>query len=561
MSRTFLIRMEARSTAGDLAPGLAAQIGDPLWLLGRQWQFGELLGEDTGSPVSVEMAAESAQLSRFLHPKQTAPYDPVEMPLDTLTGDPIRSQKHWTARLRVDGGREFMQALAEGGVGDYADAYRAVPNYEIEPSDAELQSIDPAGARLVDVAAGRVPDGQKMYADIAAAVRDGTDLPETPAIDTDDMDAVRSAAEKWIAWCDETLADTGPSTWDDERLAHRFGVATGTGAGATTLDAEDFGGSAPDWHSFDVRPNAAPTGFKALPRTTTLPTGIRFRGMPNPRWWELEDASVDIGSIDAGPGDLARMAMLEFALVYGNDFFAVPLRLAVGSLTRIKSLVVSDTFGMRLRIRSAAESSPGADRWSMFTLTERDPGTSDVDISDLLFLAPVAAQLITSEPVEDVRLLRDEMANLAWAVESSCEGERGTAVERMEEHTRALPDLAAPDQDGTLRYRVGTEVPSHWFPLIPQVTGGEPRLRLERMANQSPSLVPRGRFLSFGGPEIPDAEVPREGTRLVRDYALARSPAGTSLAWARRVRRTGRGEGSSGLRFDVADLDRRETSP
>jgi hypothetical protein len=560
MSKTYLIRTEARGTSGDLAPGLAARIADPLWLLGRQWQFGELLGEDTGSPVSIELAAESAKISRFLRPDQTAgiSYDPAQVPLDTLTGDPIRSQKRWTARLRVDAGREFVRALAEAGAADYAGAYRR--RYQIKPSSLELRQIDPPGARLVDVAAGRVPDGASIYCDIAAAVRGGMDLPEPPVIDPHDQDTVRSAAEAWIAWCDETLTDTGPSTWDGERLAHRFGVATGTGAGATVLDAEDFGGAAPDWHSFDVRPNAHPTGFKPLPTTTALPTGVRFRGMPNPRWWELEDASVDMGSVDAGPSDVARMAMLEFALVYGNDFFAVPLRLAVGSLTRITSLVVGDTFGMRLRIRSAAESAPGADRWSMFSLTERDPGAQSAGVSDLLLLAPVAGQLITSEPVEEVLLLRDEMANLAWAVERRYEGETGAAAERLEEHTRALPDLAAPDQDATLRYRLGTEVPRYWFPLVPQVTGGEPRLRLERMANQSLSMVPRGRLLSLGGPEIPDAEVPREGARLLRDYALARSATGATHAWARRVRRTGRGEGSSGLRFDVAEQERREVS-
>ena len=72
----------------------------------------------------------------------------------------------------------------------------------------------------------------------------------------------------------------------------------------------------------------------------------------------------------------------------------------------------------------------------MFTLTERDPGASAADVSDLLFLPPVAAQLITSEPVEDVLLLRDEMANLAWAVERRYEGETGNAVERIEENAR-----------------------------------------------------------------------------------------------------------------------------
>ena len=160
MSKTYLIRTEARSTSGDLAPGLAARIADPLWLLGRQWQFGELLGDDAGSPVGIELAAESAQISRFVRADQTAgtPYDPAQLPLDALAGDPIRVAE------AVDGAaarrrRARVHARASRGRRrSYADAYRA--DYAIEPSDAALRAIDPAGARLVDVAAGRIPDGR-----------------------------------------------------------------------------------------------------------------------------------------------------------------------------------------------------------------------------------------------------------------------------------------------------------------------------------------------------------------------------------------------------------------
>jgi hypothetical protein len=75
------------------------------------------------------------------------------------------------------------------------------------------------------------------------------------------------------------------------------------------------------------------------------------------------------------------------------------------------------------------------------------------------------------------------------------------------------------------------------------------------MVNQGAGVVPRGRFLTIGDPPIHDAEVPREGTRLERDYALTRWTNGATLAWARRVRHVGRGEGSSGLRFDVAERE------
>ena len=39
--------------------------------------------------------------------------------------------------------------------------------------------------------------------------------------------------------------------------------------------------------------------------------------------------------------------MIEYASSYGNDWFVVPLTLPVGSLTRVDSLVVTDTFGVR----------------------------------------------------------------------------------------------------------------------------------------------------------------------------------------------------------------------
>ena len=74
------------------------------------------------------------------------------------------------------------------------------------------------------------------------------------------------------------------------------------------------------------------------------------------------------------------------------------------------------------------------------------------------------------------------------------------------------------------------------------------------MANRDSSVVPRGRFLDLAAPPIPDADVPREGTRLTRDYALTRWTTGTTLGWARRVRRVGSGEGSSGLRFDATEF-------
>jgi hypothetical protein len=558
MSKTFFIRTEVLGSSASLEPGLAARVHDPLWMLGRQWQIGELLGDDAGSPVSVDLSAETSMLSRFLPPGQTAAldYDPTALPIELLAADSMRAAKPWTATMRVNAGRAFVRALADARVGGYATAYRET--YTITPPGDATRHADPAGARLLAVAAGRLPDGEALYDAIAEPVRTGASLPASPAIGAQDLDDVRAAAQAWLSWCDETLADTGPSTWVPDRLAHQFGLATGSGAGATVIHTDQWWGSALDWHAFDVSPNLNRAGFTPLATPSTLPTGVRFRGMPNARWWEMEDASVDFGSIDAGPGDVARLALLEFGLVYANDFFAVPLRLPVGSLCRITALVVADTFGMRLAIGAASHGPrrQGAGRWSMFTLSERDPTTAAaVDVSELFFLPPVAHQVIATKPVEEVLLLRDEMANLAWAVERRYEGENGLACERVEEAMRTLPDIRSPDSGARLRYRLATTVPAHWFPLVPVAVGGDLRLRLEQMANRDASNNPRGRFLRIGASSIPDAEVPREGTRLIRDYALTRWTNGATYVWARRIRSVGRGEGSSGLRFDVAESE------
>ena len=42
-------------------PGLQALVGDPLWLLARQWQFDELRGEDGGTPIAAVVEVEQAR--------------------------------------------------------------------------------------------------------------------------------------------------------------------------------------------------------------------------------------------------------------------------------------------------------------------------------------------------------------------------------------------------------------------------------------------------------------------------------------------------------------------
>jgi hypothetical protein len=49
---------------------------------------------------------------------------------------------------------------------------------------------------------------------------------------------------------------------------------------------------------------------------------------------------------------------------------------------------------------------------------------------------------------------------------------------------------------------------------------------------------------------IPEEEVPREGALIRRAFRAARSPDGRLFVWSAHRKSVGRGEGSSGLRFD-----------
>ena len=82
---------------------------------------------------------------------------------------------------------------------------------------------------------------------------------------------------------------------------------------------------------------------------------------------------------------------------------------------------------------------------------------------------------------------------------------------------------------------------------------------LPRVTPPGPPLKPRGRLLApmAKDPKLTLREdgVPRECARVTRAYQLARWMDGGTYLWLGRRKAVGRGEGSSGLRFDVATTE------
>lgn len=355
--------------------------------------------------------------------------------------------------------------------------------------------------------------------------------------------------------------------WRPERLEYDVEVvATRPDGSLGVLAAVPDREATFDWFAFDERPGKADhllPGAVSTVRQSVVPMHVRFRGMPNHRFWDFESGEVSFGGIEADTRDLARLVVSDFLLVQGNDWFLLPLEQPVGTLCRIDALVVHDVFGGKTLVERADAGSGAAaatERWTMFS-TARDGG-----IADYLIVAPSAAASVQSgAPLEAVHLFRDQMANMAWAVEHATEnavGEPWPGHEReIGKQPAPAPPASVPAGGATLRWNIQTPVPAHWVPLVPISTDplrGEIALIPGAMVRVGSGGLPEpasfaGRILE-PGVQLAEAEVPRAGTRVTRLVRSSRWTDGSTYLWVARRKTAGAGEGGSGLTFDVAEL-------
>jgi hypothetical protein len=275
----------------------------------------------------------------------------------------------------------------------------------------------------------------------------------------------------------------------------------------------------------------------------------------------MEDARFDPGSIDASAIDVGRMMLVSFATVYGNDWFVVPVRLPVATLSAVTSFTVTDVFGRPTSLGRAGEADDG---WNLFGLSDlsqpKAPGGERPTVP-WFFLAPALPDWLEGPPAESVLLLRDERANLAWAIEAAVSDDAGGVLDRIAREAARPRPVPAPAT--TPRYRVQTSVPENWYPLAPeQIDRESVFLRLVPLARSGergrPDILPIGRLLAPDpddetGVWLFEEEIPRSGATVQRTHQRARWHDGSVHSWTTRSKRHGRGEGSSGLQFDIVE--------
>ncbi len=539
-SWTTWTRLEPQVRDTQLDASLKAGVHDPLWLLARQYQLGEFEGEDAGTPVRVEHRYTHNPITHIYPGVYATDSAGVTLPVQkaqSYTGLPLemlveREPQVVDFQTRAEAGLHLLRMLR-----GLASKYRLLllaKDYALEPNPA---------ARLSRILASRAPDGQKLYT-VFSTIPQGEPL---PIFDQADQEVAAPIVENWLAiYMPIFDATPAPSAWVPERLEYEFAIA----ASAVTLAASDYPGGGLDWYTFDVDivhklsriEEAAQSAEEKV--ETMLPTPVRFPDMPAARFWEFEDARVSLGRPTAGPEDLAQTMLVEFALVYGDDFFIIPHEMYFGSISNTIRLTVTDSFSQVTVIEAAAQIDP---QWRLFQFSPDRRWTQAANVStQMLFLPPTLGKTEHSEPLEEVLFLRDEMANLVWGVERRATTDIGR-IDRYDNPEESTPETT------NWTYRLSTHVPTNWVPLVPvQMNDTHRAVQLEVIHS---SHTPMGQILQPNHQHIHEEEIPRSGVTILRRYQYARWQDGSHHVWIERHKTAGRGEGWSGLRFDVLDLE------
>ena len=513
-------RIEPRCRQNNFAQGIQARTADPLWMLARQWQMGEFKAEDAGSPIEVELRYSTQTVDQIKLGDGEAIPSPENIPLETIV-----EQEQWQLnyRERVRVGQEFERRLraraVEAGQLDEVNELLGLLKAQDKigfPGKHNIppHELDRATQRFVRFMQGRVIDGKAILAE-----------PVLPLLKDNEM--VKDVCQEVVKWHGQVCAKPetkSPPAWQPKSLDYQFE----TNIQNTKLLAPDYRNGTVDWYTF----SSDSKGVKNWERTdqdihsiVTTPTRIEVSGT-SPRWWAFEDGNTDFGAMDVAKPDLAKLLLMEFALIYGDDWFSVPAPVALGSLVKVDRLRILNVFGEETFVKPACKTAgTPAERFDLFTISPADdpvaPGmavTQDEEPWPILFIPPVAGFRQESAPLDEVHFLRDEGANMVWAVEQTVPNGLGkpiagfdaqqeilerkkeieqAALEKLVQYVEqqikietlsdveraqllAQSNLAVarmeelnpfatptPSQNDVLRYRLATSVPENWIPFIP----------------------------------------------------------------------------------------------
>ena len=230
-------RVQGVPRTHDFERALRAEVRDALWMLARQWQLGELEGDDAGSPVLAKLHTRVTELTGY-RPGQRAeqPFDagvPLEARVEQRPIPFAAGAQPLALDLRVMMGRRWTKLLGKKLLSGYgADFRRAFSIRVPDPASAAdaLVCAHREAWSLQLAYAERTIDGYELYRWLSAraAPRDYSTLPAPLAVSPAHFAALDELAASFTGWF-ERLIDQPRSVeenaWDPARLEYQFGCS------------------------------------------------------------------------------------------------------------------------------------------------------------------------------------------------------------------------------------------------------------------------------------------------------------------------------------------------
>ncbi len=578
-------RLEGRPRSHNFPRALRAEVRDSLWMLTRQWQMGEFEGDDAASPVFAKAHLKTTKLRKYQPGEHQVQSFDDHMPLEAqvecrplpmkIAGQPIGLD------IRLMMGRYWFKLLNNAVLqSEYLEKYPIeLPDQNL-PEGAPIFAHQEVWQQWAAVA-GRRMDGYAFYEYLTADAghQASDDIPGAgPAVD----DLGRRFMEWFEAFFFQPQNEV--DAWNPKRLEYQFQVSAPNEGAEKVLTAEEYYHGHLDWYNLDHDKQAQvlgenPTPLEESPEEghthTFIPTTVNFDGMPNTRWWAFEDGKTNFGEMRPNRTDIGRLLVMEFALVYANDWFVLPFTVGAGTLAEVKGLAVTNVFGERTWVEAGSK---GLDddfkRWSMFTMNTKGKRAEPADLT--LAILPVVPKIQQGKPLEEIVLIRDEMDNMVWGIETRIPSPSGASMDGREaapETRRFFEKLAGidpvdlPKYKAKIRYEVMNDVPENWIPYIAaRIENSQQVIHLQRASmlrffagdTEKPKKVkPRTNLMRVGLDETPVAsyfiaeeEVSRIGVVASQAFQRTRWYHGKVFNWLGAQKKAGRGEGSSGLAFD-----------
>jgi hypothetical protein len=497
-------RLEAIHAVNDplaLRAAVRAEIHDPAWLLGRQWQLGEHQGSDAAFPTLVQMAVGETPVTGATNSSDRDPR--VTPPEVVIESEP---DQWWTIGRRVRVGQAFKQRI---------------------PTDrrTELALHDLAAPydRLND---GKTPDGYAIYQN-----RSTLNLPDA------DFHALGVPA-------DEPADD-----WVPADLAY---TAT-FNAGPATLTVPRHDGGSVDWYSTTATGPNPPAPSPPTTRTS-YPTRVNVPGGPNPRWWQIENHRLDPGAVPPARTHLTALLLIRATSARDDGWFTAPLQAPIGTLVAVTSMTVTDSMDL-------TDTNTPATDWSLFHVSGRR--TNEVLLWPTVahpLTATVPLDVVDIGVDEDANIAWavEKRVNGAEVVETDPPAAAppdtpptGEVAIMRPRRYRYIPATDVPQYwhpylmqttGSVRRYNQGRLADLDVRPVVPR-PGPTSRLLHDPAATGS---APDHAIL-------PDV-IPPLGVRLDRRYMLGRATTGTPLLWIQRRRSPLSGPPTSRLRFDLLEV-------